>query len=460
MLKFKKDFQFGASTSALQTEGQGTTKIGKLTFDQYFDESPELFYDRIGPSLTSDVMNHYLDDIKMYQEIGLDSMRTGFSWARLFPDGETINLEAVKYYHDFLQAVKKAKIKIFMTLFHFDMPLWAHEKGGWASTEVINAFVKYAEFVFLEYQNEVDYFVTFNEPLVPVFGGYLEKSHYPAINNPKMAVEQAYGIFLANAKAIEKYRELNLSVPIGVVYDWNYTFPLTDKSEDIQAARIYDAYVNRGPLKIMSIGSIDEVLIETLKADNLLPNYSANDLETIKKVKVDFLGINYYFPTRIQAIEPVNNNRWVLDRMEMVIPKTARINPFRNWEIYPEGLYDISIAITKELNNLPWYVAENGIGVENEGRFRGEDGLINDQYRIEYVKEHLMQIEKGITAGTNCFGYHMWALLDCWSFRNAYKNRYGLIEVNLEDQSRKFKQSAFWYQQLIKSKIDEENYEK
>lgn len=204
MLKFSKEFQFGASMSALQTEGKGITPIGDLTFDQYYKEKPNLFFDGIGPDITSDITRMYKSDIKMFNEIGMDSVRTGFSWARLFPDGKNLNKEGVDFYHKYIAEYKKNNIKLFMTLFHFDMPLWAHKMGGWESREVIDAFVRYCSFVFEEYGDIVDYYVTFNEHLVPVFEGYLNDKHYPAINNPKKAVEQAFGIFLAHSLVLKK----------------------------------------------------------------------------------------------------------------------------------------------------------------------------------------------------------------------------------------------------------------
>ncbi|QEH61990.1 6-phospho-beta-glucosidase [Spiroplasma chinense] len=452
MLKFPKDFQIGASMSAMQTEGKGITPIGELAFDKYFKEHPELFFEGVGPDITSDITRHYKDDLKMFGQIGLESIRTGFSWARLFPDGKTLNQEAVDFYHDYIKEYKRNNIKLFMTLFHFDMPLWAHEKGGWESREVIDSFVKYANFVFTEYKDSVDYYVTFNEPLVPVYEGYLNDKHYPAINDPKAAVEQAFGIFLAHSKVLLEFRKHNLKAPIGVVYNWNYTYAFSQSKEDIEASKIYDAYVNRGPLNIMYNGTFDPILFKTLDEFGMLPTYTNEEIEIIKKTKIDFLGVNYYFPCRVKTVE-CKDPRWIMDCMKIEIPSDAKINPHRGWEIYPEALYEMGMEIKEKFNNIPWYIAENGMGVENEERFRDETGIIQDDYRIEFLNDHLTQIHRAVEEGSNCFGYHLWAAIDCWSFRNAYKNRYGLVEVNLKDQSRKFKKSASWYKELIENKF-------
>lgn len=198
-------------------------------------------------------------------------------------------------------------------------------------------------------------------------------------------------------------------------------------------------------------GKFDPLLIKTLKEYNLLPKYTDEEINIIKETKLDFLGINYYFPCRVKSISS-EKPRWALDTMILKIPSDANINPHRGWEIYPEALYEIGMEIKEKYNNLPWYIAENGMGVENEYLFKNEDGVIQDDYRIAFIEKHLEQIQKAITNGSNCFGYHLWAAIDCWSFRNAYKNRYGLIEVNLKDQTRKFKKSAYWYKDLIKNK--------
>jgi len=126
------------------------------------------------------------------------------------------------------------------------------------------------------------------------------------------------------------------------------------------------------------------------------------------------------------------------------------MNPYRGWEIYPRGLYDIALNIRDNYGNIEWMVTENGMGVEHEGRFKTDD-MIQDDYRIEFYEEHLTWLHKGIEEGSNCIGYHVWTFVDCWSWLNAYKNRYGLVELDLETQKRTIKKSGYWYQELLKN---------
>jgi len=126
-----------------------------------------------------------------------------------------------------------------------------------------------------------------------------------------------------------------------------------------------------------------------------------------------------------------------------------KMNVYRGWEIYPEALYDVAIMIRDEYNNIPWFVSENGMGVAGEMRFADADGVIQDDYRIEFIKEHLEALHRGIEAGSNCFGYHLWTFVDCWSWLNGYRNRYGFYSVDLETGRRTPKKSSFWMREVI-----------
>ena len=128
-----------------------------------------------------------------------------------------------------------------------------------------------------------------------------------------------------------------------------------------------------------------------------------------------------------------------------------RMNPYRGWEIYPEAMYDIAMNLKNNYNNIPWYISENGMGVEGEDRYKNEDGIIEDDYRIDFIKEHLEHLHRGIEEGSNCFGYHTWTPIDCWSWLNAYKNRYGYISVDLDTQKKTIKKSGRWIKEVTEN---------
>ena len=136
---------------------------------------------------------------------------------------------------------------------------------------------------------------------------------------------------------------------------------------------------------------------------------------------------------------------WFFDSYEM---PGRRMNRSRGIEIYPEGIYDIALMIKEKYNNIPWFISENGIGIEGEEKFI-KDGMVQDQYRIDFLTEHLQYLHKGMEEGSNCLGYHMWTFIDCWSWINAYKNRYGYVSLDLKTRNRTVKKSGYWIKQVI-----------
>ena len=168
--------------------------------------------------------------------------------------------------------------------------------------------------------------------------------------------------------------------------------------------------------------------------------------------------MNFYHPNRVKRpdISPDSVGDWLpsryYDNYEM---PGRRMNIDKGWEIYPKALYDIAVNVRDNYRNIPWFVSENGMGVSREERFMGENGQIQDDYRINFIKEHLEWLHKGIQEGSNCFGYHLWTPIDCWSWTNAYRNRYGLISNDIHTQVKTIKKSGYWLKGVIeKNAID------
>lgn len=178
-------------------------------------------------------------------------------------------------------------------------------------------------------------------------------------------------------------------------------------------------------------------------------------MEVIRNNPIDLLGVNYYQPLRVKAKEnPEPDNAPFMPEhlFDPYIMPGRRINPHRGWEIAEEAVYDIMIDLRDHYRNIPFFISENGMGVEGEEKFRNEEGYIEDEYRIEFVKEHLKWVHKGIQEGANCLGYHIWTFMDNWSWANAYKNRYGLVEVDLKNgRKRTVKKSGKWYKLLAEN---------
>lgn len=453
---FPENFWWGSATSGPQSEG-AFNKPHKSVFDYWYEVEPEAFFDKIGPEVTSNFYNSYKEDLAMLKEIGLNSFRTSIQWTRLIKDLETgeADEDGIRFYNDVInETIKNGMIPV-INLHHFDLPVELYDKyGGWTSKHVVELFVKFAETAFKLFSNRVKYWTTFNEPMVVVEGQYLYEFHYPKLVDGKKAVQAMYNINLASAKAIKKFKELGCREDggkIGIVLNLTPAYPRSNSEEDLYSSKIADTIFNYSFLDPAVKGQFPSLLIDLLKEDNILWESTEEELQIIKDNTIDFLGVNYYQPRRVKAKESEfdNSKGWMPEKyFDYYDMQGKRMNPYRGWEIYPQAMYDIAINIRDNYNNIPWYISENGMGVEGEEKYIGEDGSIQDDYRIEFFEEHLQYLHKGIEEGSNCFGYHSWTPIDCWSWCNAYKNRYGYIAVDLATQKKTIKKSGTWIKEV------------
>ncbi|MGH2115690.1 glycoside hydrolase family 1 protein [Aerococcus urinaeequi] len=453
--RFPEGFWWGSAISGPQTEGRiKDDGKGDNIWDHWYREDPSLFFDQVGPEETSAVYSHYKEDIQLMKATGHNSMRTSIQWSRLFPEGRgDINTKAVAFYNDYIDELIANDIEPFINLYHFDMPLALQEIGGWENKEVVEAYVNYAKTCFELFGDRVKKWFTHNEPIVPVEGGYLYKFHYPAVVDMKRAVQVAYHESLASAKAIKVYRDLNLDGEIGIILNLTPSYPRdANNPEDVKAASLADAFFNRSFLDPAIRGIFPEDLVSLLKDLDYLPDYTAEELAIIKENTIDLLGINYYQPRRIkqkESSERLSDNPMPDDYFDNYIWPDRKMNPYRGWEIYEKGIYDCLINVRDHYGNIPCFISENGMGVEGEAKFKNADGMIEDDYRIDFLKGHLTYVHQAIEEGCNVKGYHLWTCMDNWSWMNAYKNRYGLISVDLDnDKKRTIKKSGYWFKEV------------
>ncbi|QNO14644.1 glycoside hydrolase family 1 protein [Alkalicella caledoniensis] len=455
MLKFPQGFWWGAATSGPQAEGT-FNKPHKNVFDYWYEIEPEVFHNKVGPDITSSFYHSYREDIEMIKSIGLNSFRTSIQWSRLIKDFETgeVDEDAVRFYNGVIDQCIKNNITPVMALHHFDLPVELYDKyGGWESKHVVDLFAIFASKAFELFADRVKHWVTFNEPIVVVEGQYLYQFHYPKIVDGRKAVQVAFNINLASAKAVQVFKDGGYSEDgkIGIVVNLTPSYPRSDSNEDKKAGDIADLFFNRLFLDPAVKGKFPAEIVDLLLKDDVLWSCTQEELLIIEKNTVDFLGVNYYQPRRVMAREEgFNGTEWMphkyFDNYEM---PGRRMNVHRGWEIYPKALYDISINLKENYNNIPWYVSENGMGVEGEEKFINSEGYIEDDYRIEFIQEHLEWLHKGISEGSNCFGYHLWTPIDCWSWMNAYKNRYGYISLDLQTQKKTVKKSGYWIKEVV-----------
>lgn len=453
---FPVDFWWGGATSGPQNEGR-FHKPHVNVFDYHYDSKPEDFFRYVGPDVASDFYHLYESDIALFKDLGFNSLRTSIQWTRLIDDLEegSLNPEGVDYYNRVIDALLAAGIRPIINLHHFDLPIELYERyGGWESKHVVDLFVKFARRAFECFGDRVTDWMTFNEPMVVVEGQYLYGFHYPMLVDGKKAVQVAYNLQLASAKAIQAYRQINRNPAGRVTIALNLTpaYPASQSEEDLAAAHFANLFVNRLFLDASVKGHFPEELVAILAKDGVLWESTPEELAIIRDNRVDYIGVNYYHPHRVKAPE-ISPNSLTVDWMpqryfnDYQMPG-RRMNVDKGWEIYPQALYDIAKNLQDNYDNIPWFVSENGIGVSREERYLDQTGIIQDHYRIQFFSEHLYWLNRAMQEGANCFGYHVWTPVDGWSWLNAYKNRYGLISNDIHTQTRTVKRSGWWFKDL------------
>lgn len=458
-IDFPKDFWWGAATSGPQSEGRFNKKHANV-FDYWYEVEPAAFFNQVGPDTASNFYNSYKEDIAMLKEIGLNSFRTSIQWSRLIDDLEegTVNEDAVRFYNAVIDECLAQGIKPVINLLHFDLPVvLQHKYGGWESKHVVDLFAKFARQCFQLFGDRVTDWFTFNEPLVIVDGAYLYQFHYPKIVDGKKAVQVAYNIALASAKAIAAFREMNVNPQgkIGIILNLTPSYPATEEPEDLAAAHFANLWMNDMFLDAAVKGSFPQELVSIFEKDGVLWDATNEELQVIRENTIDVLGVNFYHPNRVQR-PSVSADSLAVDWLparyfEDYAMPGRRMNVDKGWEIYPQALYDIALNIRDNYNNIPWFVSENGMGVSREERYLNAEGMIEDDYRIQFIQEHLYWLAKGMEQGSNCFGYHLWTPIDCWSWTNAYRNRYGFISTNIHTQVKTIKKSGFWFRGVVET---------
>lgn len=449
--QFPDNFSWGSAIWAQGTEGAWAHEDKALTvYEKYYQQHPERFYQQQGPNETLDWYHRYPMYHDYISQLKHDSFRTSILWARLMPDSKNINPQAADYYKSLFQDLKNRGIKVYVVLYWFDMPVLFEDRGGFGNKEIIDDFVTYCHTCFALFDDLVDIWHIYNEPRVDADLKYLDNRCYPNTVDFRYHSQVIFNMVLAHAKVVECYRQNHFSKKIGSVIDVSYAYPRSQQSEDVQAAQTYSLLNYECFLSPLIHGHFPENYFSTLAQASAVPVMTDDDLATIANNTIDVLGINYYFPARIKAKEAdtaVKTSRY--DFYDFYDMPGRVMNTSRGWEIFPQALYDTLTMIKSQYLNIECYISENGMGVEQEQQYRGDNGEIQDDYRIDFLTQHLTWVHKAISEDVNLCGYHLWSFIDLWSPSNQFKNMYGLVEFNPETKETRLKKSAYWYRQVI-----------
>jgi 6-phospho-beta-glucosidase len=395
-----------------------------------------------------DFYHRYKEDIALFKEMGFNAYRTSISWSRIFPDGEgEVNEKGLQFYDDLFDEMLANGIQPVITLYHFDLPLALAEKyNGFASRKVVDLFDRYARTVFARFGHKVKYWLTFNEQNLvltnPNFWGVKVDG---AENEEAIRYQVTHNAFIAHAKAVKSLHELVPGGKMAGMVTYMATYPNTCKPEDAIANMKAKELLIDFYFDVFAHGEYPTYVTSELRRKGIMPVFEEGDAELLKANTVDYLSISYYQSQTVSA-EKIEGSKLI----EGVIPNPHLKANEWGWAIDPIGLR----VVLKDMYaryRLPIFITENGIGIREE---LNENNTIEDDYRIQYLSEHIKQMKLAIEEGVDVIGYLTWGSTDLISSGGQFEKRYGFIYVNrgeedLRDLKRYKKKSFEWYKRVI-----------
>ena len=435
--KFPKSFIFGTATSSYQIEGQKFGGCGLSNWDTFAKKKGKTFKGHDGSIACAHILN-FKKDLDLVKECGLSSYRFSFSWPRIYPNQNgKINSLGLEFYDKLLDTLLEKNLLPFATFYHWDLPKYLDDKGGWTKLDTVKRFSEFSNLIMDKYGKRIHSIATINEPWCVSWLSYYWGEHAPGIRNIAATAKSMHNILLAHGNAVEIARDYGHK-NVGIVLNKTDVIPHTNKEEDTFAAKIYDEIHNTWFDEAIFKGQYPINLLNILMP--YMPENYSDDLKIISK-KIDWIGINYYTRT---IVKKDNNEKYFgFKTLKGKLPKTDM-----GWEIFPEGLTNVINKFTENYcKSIPIYITENGMAHDDAIH----KGIINDQERISFYKKHLIELNNLIKKGVLLKGFFAWSLLDNFEWAYGYSKRFGLIYVDFKTQKRVPKNSWFEFKKYLKN---------
>lgn len=440
---FSKDFLWGAACCAYQIEG-AFDEDGKVPniWDALSDGHIKHFENG---NIACDHYHRYKEDVALMKQIGLKSYRFSVAWSRIISQPGKVNKKGLQFYSNLVDELLAAGITPLCTIYHWDLPLWAHEKGGWLWNGISDAFAEFTQTLAEALGDRIRYWMTINEP--SVFGdlGYHQGTHAPFCPCDETSSEYVWrmctvskNILLAHGKAAKALRKYCAKSPkIGLALTGTIFTPWAETEDKIAEAK---ANTFNSALNLHNVHFWMDPMMGMKPQTELGLYLSEKDRETIAQ-PLDFLGFNCYLSDNYNHDDTTPN------------PKTYPGLPrtLMGWAITPSVLY-WAARFFYERWGLPIIITENGMANID---FIMSDGAVHDIQRIEYLKGYLHGVKRVVDEGIPVLGYQYWSFMDNFEWAEGYDKRFGLVYVDYPTQKRVLKDSAHWYAHVIESNGEE-----
>ncbi|WP_136482915.1 GH1 family beta-glucosidase [Vibrio sp. H11] len=433
-----RDFVFGVATSSYQIEG-GVAEGGRTpSIWDTFCRKPGKVDKGDNGDIACDHYHLWKQDIEMIASLGVDAYRFSIAWPRIMPQDGVVNQEGLDFYEQIINECHAQGMQVYVTLYHWDLPQYLEDKGGWLNRETAYKFAHYADVVSQYFGNKIDVYTTLNEPFVASFLGYRWGIHAPGIEGEREGFLASHHMMLGHGLAMPVLRNNAPASKHGVVFNASPAYPYSE--HDQGAADYSDAENYHWFIDPVLKGEYPRLVVE--KESAYMPMILQGDLE-IMSAPVDYIGINYYTRNVVRF-----NDQGDIE----TVKQSQNEHTYIDWEIYPQGLTDLLVRLKERYPNLPpLYVTENGAAGDDQC----VDGHVNDDQRVRYFQQHLCAVDEAIRSGVQIDGYFAWSLMDNFEWAFGYCQRFGMVYVDYETQKRTLKQSAIAYQNMLLERTEE-----
>jgi beta-glucosidase len=441
-MKQKINFSLGVASSAFQIEGAWNTDgKGESIWDRWL-HTPG--HGKATGDVACDHYHLWEQDVDLLQQLEVDSYRFSVSWPRIMPDGVgRVNEKGLDFYKTLAARLKSCGISAAVTLNHWDLPQKLQDQGGWANPHTVLAFRDFAKVMFEALGPYVDLWITHNEPSVIAFMGHANGRFAPGHRDVAEALSVCHNLLIAHGAAVQAFRQSGFPGKIGITLDYFPARAASDRVEDVLAAqRDRESHLDWFAQPIFQ-GKYPNMMWAYYQSKGIvMPTVQPEDWQVITQ-PVDFLGVNYYRPSTIQAAMGENwpyDNAYVPDASE-------KTDPY--YRHRPEALYDHLVYLQDTYAPKEIIITENGFSAyETPDRY----GQIQDDARIDYLYRHLEQCVLARQSGVPVRGYYVWSFLDDLEWTGGYANRMGLVYVDRLTMRRTIKKSGWWYRQVIRDR--------
>lgn len=474
---FPKNFLWGAASAANQCEGAWNTEGKGISISDVMTSGTHKEPRRITPVIDEtkyyypsheavDFYHHYKEDIALCAEMGFNVFRMSINWTRIFPNGNETepNENGLKFYDDVFAELKKYNIEPLVTIYHNENPFQLTEEcNGWADRRCIDYYMNFCEVLFNRYKDVVKYWIPFNEIncLTTKLGNWNhagilnEGTEYftEQVDDPSKRFAALHHQFVASGRAVKLGKSINPDFQFGTMICHITVYPLTPNPDDILMTQQEDLMRNCFSGDVQVKGIYPYYIKRYFERNNIVFDITEQDLVDIKEGTVDFYSFSYYMSNCITAQKDaaqVSGN--VMGGAKNPYLKATEWD----WQIDPKGLrYTLNHIYDRY--QVPIMVTENGLGA----RDTFVNGEIHDDYRIEYLRQHIEQMRLAIDDGVDLIGYTPWSTMDLVSVSTGeMEKRYGFIYVDKDNSGngtmkRYKKDSFYWYKKVIETNGEE-----